>query len=164
MTARGEFSDAEWARLGRAPLLVALAVSLSDPGGPIELFKESNAAVRTVLEAAGGGEHGAFVQAVATDVAEQLRRRHNPLGGFGPRSADGLDQVLDELRAVDALLVAKTTPEETVDFREWLRVAAQRAATAAKEGGFLGVGGKLVSDREQEMLEKLGAIFDAPPS
>ena len=164
MTFRRDFSDEEWARLGRAPLLVGLAISLSDPGGPVELLKESNAAIRTVLEGAEVGEHGPFVQAVAADVAEQVKHRHNPLAGFMARGPDAVDRVLDELRAVNALLVERTTHEDTVAFREWLRVAAQRAATAAKEGGFLGVGGTLVSDREQEMLERLGAIFEAPPS
>ena len=47
-----------------------------------------------------------------------------------------------------ALLVAKATPDDLHDFREWVRVAAQRAALAAKEGGFLGIGGQLVSSRE----------------
>jgi hypothetical protein len=45
-----------------------------------------------------------------------------------------------------------------------MRVASQQAALAAKEGGFLGIGGKLVSDREQQMLERLGEIFGVPPS
>jgi hypothetical protein len=164
VTSRHDFTHEEWARLTRAPLLVGLAISLSDPGGPVELLKESNAAAQTVLQAAEGGEHGPLVQAVATDVAEQLRHRHNPLGGFQRQGADAIDAVLDELRAVNALLVDRATRDETVAFREWLRVAAQRAATAAKEGGFLGVGGTLVSDREQDMLEQLGAIFEAPPS
>jgi hypothetical protein len=162
MTSRSDFSDDEWTRLGRAPLLVGLAVSLADPGGPIELLKESNAAVRTVLEGAEGGEHGPFVQAVAADAAGEMRQRRNPLGGIRARGAEALDGILDELRRVDALLRDRTTPEETVAFREWLRVAAQRAATAAKEGGFLGIGGELVSEREQQMLERLGEIFDAP--
>ena len=49
MTSRADFTDEEWARLGRAPLLAGLAVSLSDPGGPIEAVKESGAALKTVL-------------------------------------------------------------------------------------------------------------------
>ena len=58
MTSRSDFSDEEWARLGRAPLLAGLAVSLSDPGGPIELVKESRAALKTVLEATREGSFG----------------------------------------------------------------------------------------------------------
>jgi hypothetical protein len=41
-------------------------------------------------------------------------------------------------------------------------MASQRAALAAKEGGFLGIGGERVSEREQQMLENLGEIFGVP--
>jgi hypothetical protein len=81
------------------------------------------------------------------------------MGGFKPTGSGARDEVLDELRAVNALLLEKTTPEETAQFRDWLRVAAQSTATAAKEGGFLGFNAQLVSEREQQMLDTLGAIF-----
>ena len=65
MTTRNDFTEEEWVRLGRAPLVAGMAISLADPGGPIEAIKESSAAIRTVLEAAQGGGHGEFVQDVA---------------------------------------------------------------------------------------------------
>ena len=159
MTTKTDFTDEEWIRLGRAPLVAGMAISLADPGGPIETIKESNAAIRTVLEAAQSGEHGELVQAIARDVAEKARRRENPMAGFRPKGADARNEVLEELRAVNALLVEKTTPEETAEFRDWLRTAAQNTATAAKEGGFLGFNAQLVSEREQQMLDTLGGIF-----
>jgi hypothetical protein len=162
MTARTDFTDEEWARLGRAPLVAAMAISLADPGGPIEALKETGAALKTVLEAAREGKYGDFVQAVATDVAEKARHRQNPMAGFRPRGAQAREQILDELRAVNDLLVAKTTPEATERFREWLKTAAQRAALAAKEGGFLGFNAQRVSEGEQQMLEQLGEIFGTP--
>jgi hypothetical protein len=159
MTTKTDFTEEEWVRLGRAPIVAGMAISLADPGGPIETIKESSAAIRTVLEAAKGGGHGEFVQAVAHDVAEKARHRQNPMAGFRPKGPDARDEVLEELRAVNALLVEKTTPEETAEFREWLRTAAQRAATAAKEGGFLGFNAERVSENEQQMLDTLGSIF-----
>ena len=162
MTTRTDFTDEEWVRLGRAPLVAGMAVSLADPGGPIEALRETNAALRTVLEAAQGGAHGDFVHAVAADVAERGRHGHNPMAGFAPRGAGARDEVLDELREVNALLVAKTTPEEADQFRDWLRTAAQATALAAKEGGFLGFNAQRVSENEQEMLERLGEIFGQP--
>ena len=162
MTERSDFTPEEWERLGRAPFVAAVAITLSDPGGPIEAFKETNAALKTVVEAAQDGTHGEFVQAVARDVAEKARHRHNPLAGFKPDRARPLDDILDEMRAVNALLLAKTTPEETEQFSEWLKAAAQGAAQAAKEGGFLGIHAERVSEREQQMLERLGEIFDGP--
>jgi len=159
MATRTDFTDEEWARLGRAPLVAGMAISLADPGGPIEVVKESNAAIRTVLEAAQGGSHGDFVRAVATDVAEKAKHRESPMAGFKPKGANARGEILDELRAVNALLVEKTTPEETADFRDWLRTAAQRAATAAKEGGFMGFHAERVSEGEQQMLDTLGEVF-----
>jgi hypothetical protein len=162
MTSRTDFTDQEWQRLGRAPLVAGMAISFADPGGPIEALKETNAALRTVLQAAETGEHGDFVQTVAKDVAEQARHRHNPMADFKPRGTDARQEIEDEMRAVNALLVEKATPTEGDQFRGWLKQAAQASASAAKEGGFLGFHAERVSENEQQMLEKLGEIFAAP--
>jgi hypothetical protein len=159
MTTKADFTEEEWTRLGRAPLVAGMAISLADPGGPIEAIKESSAALSTVLEAAKGGNHGELVQAVAADVAEKARHRQSPLAGFKPKGAQAGEAILDELRAVNALLVEKTTPEEGDQFRDWLKTAAQNTAKAAKEGGFLGFRAELVSEREQQMLDRLAEVF-----
>ena len=54
-------------------------------------------------------------------------------------------------------MTAKATPEEAGAFRRWLVAAAQAAADAAKEGGFLGFGAEQVSAGEQQMLEQVRA-------
>jgi len=159
MTTREDFTDEEWQRLSRAPFVAGMAISFADPGGPIEAVKETNAALRTVLKEAESGEHGDFVHAVAADVAEQARHRHNPMAGFKPRGADARQDIEAELRGVNDLLVAKATPEEADQFREWLKQAAQSTALAAKEGGFMGFHAERVSENEQQMLERLGEIF-----
>jgi hypothetical protein len=162
MTSKANFTDEEWQRLGRSPFVAGMAISFADPGGPIEAVKETNAALRTVLQGAESGEHGALVQAVAKDVAEQARRRHNPMAGFKPRGSDARQEIEDEMRAVNALLVEKAAPEDADQFREWLKQAAQATALAAKEGGFLGFRAERVSENEQQMLERLGGIFGQP--
>jgi hypothetical protein len=159
VTSRTDFSDDEWARLGRAPLVVGMAITLADPGGPVGAVKESAAALRTLVEAARGDGFGDFVQAVARDIAAKGQRHENVMGGFTVDRRNPLPQVLDELRAVNALLLEKAAPDEVADFREWLKKAAQQTALAAREGGFLGIGGELVSEREQQMLDTLAEIF-----
>ena len=159
MTGKADFTEEEWARLGRAPLVAGMAISIADPGGPIETLKESNAALQTVIEAAQTGSYGELVRAVAADFAEKARHRQNPMAGFRPKGANAGEEILAELRAVNALLVEKTTEDEGAQFRDWLRTAAQRAATAAKEGGFLGFRAELVSEREQLMLDRLAEVF-----
>ena len=46
MTTKADYTEEEWAALRRAPTVAGFAVSLSDPGGPIEMSKESIAALR----------------------------------------------------------------------------------------------------------------------
>jgi hypothetical protein len=159
MTAKEDFTDEEWARLERAPIVAGMAISLADPGGPIEAVKESVATIKTVTEAAQTGGHGELVDAVAASVAEKAKHRHNPLGDFKPRGALAGEQILDELRAANELVTEKATPEEAAAFREWLLEAAKRASQAAKEGGFMGFNAERVSEGEQQMLDKLGEVL-----
>ena len=35
MTTKADFTEEEWARLGRAPLVAGMAITLADPGGPV---------------------------------------------------------------------------------------------------------------------------------
>ena len=71
--------------------------------------------MQTVLEAAQTGKYDEFVQAVAGDFAEKARHRQNPMGGFKPRRDAG-EAVLDELRAVNRLLVDKLRPRSASSF------------------------------------------------
>jgi hypothetical protein len=164
MTSRTDFTDEEWARLERAPLVAGLAISLADPGGPIEAAKETMASLKTILEAAQSGGQSELVDAVARDAAEKARHRESPLGDFKPRGALAGQEILDELRAVNDLLSEKATEEEAAAFRQWLLTAAQRAADAAKEGGFMGFRAERVSEGEQQMLDKLNEVLSPPPA
>jgi hypothetical protein len=154
MTTKADFTDEEWVRLSRAPVVAGLAISLADPGGPIEAVKESMASLRTVAEAAKSEDGPELVTEIAKSVTE---KRENPLGDFKPKGATAGQEILDELRAANELAKEKATPEEAAAYREWLLSAAQRAAEAAKEGGFLGFKAERVSEGEQKMLDRLGA-------
>jgi hypothetical protein len=163
MTTRADYTDEEWTRLERAPIVAGMAISLADPGGPIEAFKETSATLKSILEAAQAGGESELVDAVAKSAADKAQHRQSPLGDFKPKGAQAGEDILDELRAVNALLSEKATPEEAAAFRAYLLSAAQRAADAAKEGGFMGFHAERVSEGEQRMLDKLGEVL-APPA
>jgi hypothetical protein len=84
MTGKAEFTEEEWTRLKRAPFVAGMEISLSDPGGPIELVKETAAALKTVAGAAQKGDRGELVTALASEVAEEAKARKSPLGDFKP--------------------------------------------------------------------------------
>ena len=159
MTSKADFTEEEWARLKRAPFVAGMAITLADPGGPIEAVKESVASIKVVTEAAQATDRTELVGEIAKDVTESAQKRENPLGDFKPRGAMAGEQILEELRAANELVAEKATPEEATDFRELLLEAARKAADAAKEGGFLGFKAERVSEGEQQMLDKLGEVL-----
>ena len=164
MTSKADFTDEEWARLKRAPFVAGLAISLADPGGPIEAVKETSATLKTVRAAESGGR-GELVGALAREVVEDAGHRKNPLGGFKPsKGATAGVEILAELREVNRIVSEKATPEDAAAMREWLLEAAQEAANAAKEGGFMGFHAERVSDGEQRMLDSLKEALADPPS
>ena len=57
------------------------------------------------------------------------------------------------------IVSAKGTPEEAEAFRAWILECAQRAADAAKEGGFMGFHAERVSQGEKDMLAQLGSAL-----
>jgi hypothetical protein len=154
MTSKQDFSDEEWTRIRRAPLVAGVATSLADPGGPIEMAKETMATVRAATLPPSQEE---LLASVALDIQAMTQHKQNPLGDFKPR---GGQQVLEELKGVNQLVTAKATPEEAEAFRRWLLAAAQAAADAGKEGGFMGFGGEQVSAGEQRMLDQVRAALE----
>jgi hypothetical protein len=162
MTSKADFTDDEWARIKRAPFVAGMAISLADPGGPIEAVKETSATFKAVRAAEGGGR-GELPGAIAGEVVAEARQRKNPLGGFKPSSgANAGVEILDELGEVNRIISEKASPEDAAAVREWLIEAAQEAANAAKEGGFMGFHAERVSEGEQRMLDRLNEVLAAP--
>jgi hypothetical protein len=160
MTTKADFTEQEWTRLKRAPFVAGMAISFADPGGPIEVVKETAATLKSARDAGG---RGPLVEALAQDIEADARERNNPLRDFKPRGAMAGQEILEELTEVNGIVSAKATPEEADGFRDWLQAAAREAANAAKEGGFLGFHAERVSEGEQKMLDKLAGVF-APPA
>jgi len=158
VTTKSEFSDDEWPRIVRAPFVAGLAISLADPGGPIEAAKESMA---TMKSATNPPSREQLLAEVALEVQAMAQERRHPLKGYKPDKSDVGGQVLDELRAVTSFVAAKATPEESAAFATWLVASAQAAADAAKEGGFLGFRAEQVSERERAMIEQVREAVSA---
>ena len=159
MTSKADFTEEEWARIKRAPFVAGMAISLADPGGPIELAKESSASLKSATNPPSREQ---LLADIALDIQAMAQERQNPLGDFKPtQGADPRQQIVAELAEVTAIVSAKATADETAAFKQWLLTTAQAAADAAKEGGFLGFGAVQVSEGEQNMLEQLRTALGA---
>jgi hypothetical protein len=158
MTTKADFTEEEWATLVRAPMVAGAAISLADPGGPIEVLKETSAVIKVVTGSASE-ERDDLVGEVAREVRGLAQQRKNPLGDFKPRGALAGKEILDELGRANELVSSKGTPEEAEAFRGFILECAQRAAEAAKEGGFMGFRAEQVSQGEKDMLEQLQSVL-----
>src|SRR4051794_22389567 len=158
VTTKDDFTEDEWIRVVRAPMVAGMAITLADPGGPIEATKETMATVRAATNPPSREQ---LLAEVALELQSEVQQHHNPLKGFKPagtgRSPGEL--VLAELQAVGGIVASKATAEEGAAFGGWLVAVAQAAADAAKEGGFLGFHAERVSEREQSMLEQVRGVM-----
>ena len=159
MTTKADFTEEEWTRVRRAPLVAGMAISLADPGGPIELAKETSASLKTATNPPSREQ---LLAEVALDIQSMAQQRQNPMTDFKPtQGSDPRQQILEELRAVSGIVSSKATAEEAAAFNNWILTSAQAAADAAKEGGFMGFGAEQVSQGEKDMLEQVRTAIGA---
>jgi len=153
----------EWTQIRQAPLLMGLVVVTASPSGPVGLVKELLAVGKLLSDVHTGDTPNELVKALAADLATPEARaqlRAPEFRGMSPEQARA--QALEALRRVGALLDRKTTAAEAGGFKRWLLSVGERVAGAAKEGGFLGIGGTRVSERETAALQDAAAALGLP--
>ena len=67
--------------------------------------------------------------------------------------------VTERLGEAVGILQQKATPAEVDAYRNFVMDVAEAAAKAHKEGGFIGIGGKQVSESEQAALDEIEAAL-----
>jgi hypothetical protein len=160
MTSKADFTEDEWVKLYRAPLVAGMGVSLADIGGPIEMSKESLAAMKTAVTPT---EEQGLVVDLSAGLKVVLEEKQNPMSDLKPESgADPRELILDELREANRIVTEKATAEEATGYRAWVLQSAKNAAEAAKEGGFFGIGAVTVSEGEQTFLSRVEEMLGDP--
>ena len=149
MTAKAGFSPEEWSIVEEAPLLAGARVVTAERGGTLhEKF-----AIREVYAAARElrGESALLDELVASSPS------------IGPQHLRGDGNAValsnERLRAALAVLEPKATPEDVDAYKGFVMAVVQTAAEAHREGGFVGIGGVEVSEREQAVLDEIRGIL-----
>jgi hypothetical protein len=68
------------------------------------------------------------------------------------------------LREAIGILEAKSSAAEVDSYKKFVMTVAQAVAGAHKEGGFLGIGGKPISDAENQALDEISTAMGPPPA
>ena len=155
MAGKSDFSVEEWDLLRQAPLMSSMVIVASDPSGPIGLMKESVAASKVMMESAQNAQTP-LLRELTQDLTRTMSVPRRPEGAG---TCAIMESALNTLRQTSELLDRKASPEEADEIKQWLGTIAQKTAEAAKEGGFLGIGGALVSDKEKEALASIGSAL-----
>jgi hypothetical protein len=155
MTRKADFNAEEWSTVGEGPLYAGMRVIAADRGGTL---RESLALGRTYQEArAGHGENELLDELVKSPPSIDPDRVREAGGNIAAVASE-------RLRAAMGILEAKATPEEIDAYKRFVMTVAQAVASAHKEGGFLGIGGKQVSDAENQALDEISTALGSPPA
>lgn len=160
MSLKDKFTPDEWFQVMTGPGRVGAAVVAASPSGLTGLVAEAQAiagAIRDQMAAAG---RTPLLEAMAADLMGTP-----PSAQDRPQEERARDMEEARARSVEAvrqvvwLVGSKAGPEDLAAYRRLLLTVAERTAQAAKEGGFLGIGGEQVSDKERAVLEELRSVI-----
>jgi hypothetical protein len=155
MTRKADFNAEEWSTVAEGPLYAGMRVIAADRGGTL---RESLALGRVYKEAREG--HG------DSELLDELVKTPPSIDPDRVREASGdiASVATERLREATRVLEAKATPEEIDAYKRFVMTVAQAAASAHKEGGFLGIGGKQVSDAENQALDEISTALGSAPA
>ena len=165
MADKSSFTSDEWKTLLESVMAAGLAVTAAEPHGIWGLLQESFASGKMLAKAKMDTGTNPLVKAVVEDFATSEGRSTSRDGLqeqlSGKKPAELKTACIEILGKVGGILSAKA-PTDAAAFKTWLRQISQSVAEAATEGGFLGIGGVLVSDAEKATLAEISSALKLP--
>jgi hypothetical protein len=154
MATKADFNAEEWSKILEAPILAGLRVVAADRGGTIR----ESLAIGKVYSAArrAQGESQLLDELVASPPAVDPQQ----LQGAGDLARASGERVREALRLVSE----KGSAEDVEAYKRFVLGVAQAAAEAHKEGGFIGIGGKQISEAEKAALDEIRASLNGHES
>lgn len=169
MTVQEQFTPEEWQEVVSGPIHAGMLITFAHPQGPSGLAHEMKAI------------YDATVTGVINSPSELIREvgavlaRKKGEGGEADQMKASAQQAKDHSQGDPqsfylgkitqaAALVSQKAPADATAYRQWLVECAEKTAQAAKEGGFLGMGGTPVTPRETAAIDRLKSALDAPTS
>ena len=156
------FNDHPWQRLVEAGPQIARAVAASS-GSSKQSVQELDAFLRMVDEAADDSDGGGVLARLALDTRSKLAA-----GMFRGNQDDAIPGGIHAAREAGAILGVHADEQEARALRQWLLRVAYTVASAARDGGLLGIGSREISELEQETMnaiaDGLGATMESDAS
>jgi hypothetical protein len=165
-----ELTTQEWFTLVEGTGGAMGAVVAAQPSGPSGFNQEMRAAFATMTEMAGQEWKTPFMQAFKDEIVSGAREQDPEYQRIAeeqktnqPKATDSetaVQRSLQSMRDAAALVESKGGPEAAGEYKLYLYHLAEKTAEAAKEGGFLGIGGVQVSDKEKAVLAQIKQMLE----
>ena len=152
MTRKADFNAEEWTKVVNGPVYAGMRIIAADRGGTL---RETMAMSRVYEEARKNQGASAFLDELVTSPPSLQPQQEG-----GDIATATVRHLNDAMR----ILEAKATPQEIDAYKTFVMTVAQTVASAHKEGGFLGIGGKEISEAEDQALDEISAALGAPPA
>jgi hypothetical protein len=150
MAKKADFNAEEWSTVVEGPVLAGMRVIMAERGGRI---RESLAMGKVYTEARQNQGQSELLDALVASPPSIDPQRLQGAGDLAAASGERLREAL-------GILGEKGSAEDMEAYRAFVVGVAQAAAEAHKEGGFVGIGGKPISDAEQAALDEIKSILD----
>jgi len=156
MATEKDFAAGDWQRIEAAPFMAGLAVTYGDLSNKVAIGEEARATGEAIK--AGASSSSDLVRCIAARFAAGQRPT---IPAIPNRPAEAQNALVDGCKAALALVQAKA-PTEANAYARFLLDCASAAAGAAREGGFIGIGIKKISEGEQLALANLALALGLP--
>lgn len=163
MTTKADFTAEEWTLLLDVPPAIGTAVMHAGKSG-LGSMKEAMALAGGILGARDGYEGNELIESLVNARLKNgekstIETLHSPYVGLQPNEI--LEDTIGKCQAAANLLSERATAHEAEGFINWSLSIAEKVANAAKEGGFLGIGGERVSEEEANAISAIRKALNA---
>lgn len=151
MSTQADYTAEEWNLITSGPVVAGTTIIVADPAF-FGAMKESAAIAQAIL-ASGQSSQVELIQAIAT--AAQGGHKYQTPDLPKDQGTEGAMKVLIAESRRAHKLVQEKSPDEAMDYAQYLVYIAQVTAESSKEGGFLGIGATRVSEQEKAAIDRL---------
>jgi hypothetical protein len=162
MSETAPFSPVEWTVLTELPIRVLASAMRADESGELGLLMQQATGLTELSSRANEYSSSELVQRIF---------EHYKSHGDGEAQTLQLSEQWIERLMPDTILRARQATEILADkadiddagaYKLWLLETAAAVCAAARTGGFLGIGGERISEKEQAYLDELATAFEIP--
>jgi hypothetical protein len=159
MTTKQDFTPEEWNLLLLAPVHAASYIMTADIS-LIGAIREMHALGIAVTNSSAPERAGELVASISADIQAKSKNKEKVAAPKPEQGQDPREAARQGIKQAITLVEAKCSPEETAGFKQWLVDVAHAVASADKEGSHFGVGGVLISEKEQAALAEIDALLN----